>query len=92
MFVANRPSSLLVNSNLGATVAIADGSVRFMSNDVLEATLRAMITRDSREVIPKCPADHEKYLDAFKSGGRRAEGEKEEEEVRAKRIVVMMND
>jgi prepilin-type processing-associated H-X9-DG protein len=36
----------------GANVAMADGSVRFMSNDTLEATLRAMITRDGREAIP----------------------------------------
>ena len=36
----------------GANVAMADGSVRFMSNDVLEATLRAMVTRNGGEVVP----------------------------------------
>lgn len=36
----------------GANVAMADGSVRFMSNDVLEATLKAMVTRNGGEVVP----------------------------------------
>lgn len=35
----------------GANVLMADGSVRFMSNGVLEATLRAMATRNGGEVI-----------------------------------------
>jgi prepilin-type processing-associated H-X9-DG protein len=35
----------------GANVAMADGSVRFMSDSVLEATLRAMATRNGGEVI-----------------------------------------
>jgi prepilin-type processing-associated H-X9-DG protein len=36
----------------GANVAMADGSVRFMSNDTLEATLKAMITKSGGEVFP----------------------------------------
>lgn len=36
----------------GANVAMADGSVRFMSNSVLEETLKAMITKSGGEVIP----------------------------------------
>lgn len=35
----------------GANVAMADGSVRFMSNSVLEETLKAMITRNGGEVV-----------------------------------------
>lgn len=35
----------------GANVAFADGSVRFLRNDTLEATLRAMITRAGNEGI-----------------------------------------
>lgn len=36
----------------GANVAMADGSVRFLSNSMLEATLRAMLTRNGGEAIP----------------------------------------
>jgi prepilin-type processing-associated H-X9-DG protein len=36
----------------GANVLMADGSVRFMSNSVLESTLRAMVTRNGGEVVP----------------------------------------
>jgi prepilin-type processing-associated H-X9-DG protein len=43
-------------SGNGANVVMADGSVRFLSNDVLEATLRAMITKDGRERIPAAPS------------------------------------
>jgi prepilin-type processing-associated H-X9-DG protein len=34
----------------GANVALADGSVKFLSNNMLESTLRAMITRNGGEV------------------------------------------
>jgi prepilin-type processing-associated H-X9-DG protein len=36
----------------GANVLFADGSVRFLSNNVLEQTLKAMITRNGGEVVP----------------------------------------
>lgn len=36
----------------GANVLMADGSVRFLSNDTLEQTLRAMVTRAGGEIIP----------------------------------------
>lgn len=36
----------------GANVAMADGSVRFMSDQILEETLKAMITKAGGEVIP----------------------------------------
>jgi prepilin-type processing-associated H-X9-DG protein len=35
----------------GANVLMADGSVRFMSNSVLESTLKAMATRNGGEVV-----------------------------------------
>ncbi len=47
----NGPLPKLNQTRRGCNVALCDGSVRFLANDIAEQTLRALITRDGGEVI-----------------------------------------
>ena len=54
----NGPLPKLNQTRRGSNVALCDGSVRFLSNDIAEQTLRALITRDGGEVIGNLDDPH----------------------------------